>query len=91
MKLIAMLSAAALAVGSFAVAPAPADAAPRHDNYRQHNRGHHYGQRRAYRGHRYVGRQNYRNRYRTRRVCSYQWRYNHRVRVCRTVRSNYRW
>lgn len=37
-----------------------------------------------YRNHRRGG-------YRTRRVCSMQWRHHHRVRVCRTVRSRRHW
>ena len=92
MKLIAMLSAAALAVGSFAVAPAPADAAPRHDNYRQHDRGHHYGPGAAPIAGTAMSVGRITGTGIGRAACvRTQWRYNHRVRVCRTVRSNYRW
>ena len=95
MKLTAILGAATLAIGTVAIAPATADAAPRHDRYDRHDRwdrhdrGHHYGERRAYRGYRYA----HRPRYRTRRVCSTQWRYGQRYRVCRNVRVRYgyRW
>ena len=82
MKLIALLSAAALTAGSLTVAAAPADAQHRgYNRYHGNYRGHHYAPRRQYRGYR----GNYRARYGYRGARGYG---RSRV-VCRVHRGYY--